>query len=94
MSSVMRIATIKLHLKEHCIETAAKKELNNITYLYFNTNKNPDILLKKIELLQAFIKQSNFPELRSSDERLSGIKEAFVRISMEENNKIILEFEK
>lgn len=90
----MEQLSLILHLRGHCIETAAKNELRYLTELYFNTNDNPDILLKKIELLQAFIQKSDFPILRASDERLYGIKEAFVRISMGNDNIFILDFDK
>ena len=88
----MKTLSIKLHLKDHCIETAAKKKLQYLTDQYFNAKDDPDILLKKIELLKAFIEKSDFPKLRSGDVRLSGTIEVFVRIYLD-NDTFILDFE-
>ncbi|MBN2040457.1 MAG: hypothetical protein JW864_10465 [Spirochaetes bacterium] len=85
----MKELRIKLHLKNHCIETAAKKKLRSLTDQYYNSNEEPDNLLKEIEFLQGFIEQSNFSKLRSDDERLSGDYEVFVDIFMYKDNYII-----
>jgi hypothetical protein len=84
--------SIELYLKEQCIETAAKKELRYLTGHYFNREEEQNDLLEKIELLQAFIEKSDFPKLRSVDERLSGTREVFVRIT-QVNGDFILDIE-
>lgn len=88
----MKRLSIKLHLKDHCIETAAKKKLRDLTDQYYNTENVPDILLQEIKFLQTFIEKSDFPRLRSEDERLSGTQEIFVRIYMKDDT-FILNFE-
>lgn len=89
----MNSTGIKLHLKNHCIETASKKELKRLTDTYLESTDSPDDILKMIELLQDFIKQSDFPALRAGDERLSGIKESIVKISRGESGNIIINIE-
>ncbi len=88
----MKPLRVTLHLTGHCIETAAKMEMRRLTDLYFNTNNDPDALLKKIELLQEFIKKSDFQKLRSGDERFSGAKEATICLSIGSNNNFTLDF--
>ncbi len=89
----MEPASINLFLKDHCIETGAKKELKRLMDQYFEDPDSPDALLEKIELLRRFIEESDFPALRASDERLSGISEATVRISLDETDNFVFEFD-
>jgi len=89
----MASVVIKLHLKNHCIETAANKQLKSLTGQYFESSGSDDEILEKIELLQEFIKESDFPGLRAGDERLSGIVELFVNISRDSSNNFILSVE-
>jgi hypothetical protein len=85
--------TVKIHLKGLCIETGVKKKLKELTYSYLESYDEKSPLLKEIELLQEFIKQADFPGLRTSDDRLAGIKESFVIISKDSLNNVNLEIE-
>ena len=86
-------AFITLHLiSGHCIEYAAKKEWKRLMDAYFeNDDKSNTQLEEKIEILRAFIEESDFPRLRSSDIRLTGEIKALVRISKDTNNAIIMD---
>ncbi len=84
---------IKIHLKDYCIETGIKKKLKELTYSYLEGYDEENSILQEIELLQEFIKQTDFPGLRTSDERLAGIRESFVTISRDSLNNIRLKIE-
>ncbi len=79
---------VKLHLKNHCIETEAKKKLKNLIDFYFESSNNQNSILYRIELLQQFIKESDFPKLRASDEKFSGAIESIVCIYRDNKNNI------
>lgn len=82
---------IKFHLKEHCIECAAKRELNNLMNECFSQSSVSKDIEEKIELVRRFLTESDFPKLRGSDERLSGIIESSVCIYMDENDQLKVE---
>ena len=84
---------LKLHLKDHCIETAAKKMLKSLTDSYFDSDNDNGAILSKIELIQEFIKTSDFPRLRAGNEKLSGTVESLVTISRDSGNRIKIETE-
>ncbi len=84
---------VKLHLKGHCIETEAKRLLKKLTGQYFEGSGKGNEVLEKVELLQDFIKQSDFARLRTENEKLSGIIESFVSITLDDRGKIILNIE-
>ena len=83
-------ARIKFHLKEHCIECAAKRELNDLMNECFSKSTVSKDVEEKIELVRRFLTESDFAKLRS-DERLSGIIESFICISTDENNELNME---
>ncbi|HOK02000.1 MAG TPA: hypothetical protein PKX79_05595 [Spirochaetota bacterium] len=66
---------VTLYTGEHCIETSAKNEFKSLTekLLTCDDEKECEVLGAKLELLRNFLENSNFNELRSSDERLAGI---------------------
>ncbi len=82
---------IKLHVKDHCIECAAKRELNDLMHAYFSKSDTSKDTEEKIELIRRFLTESDFPKLRGSDERLAGIKESSVCIYTDENNELKVE---
>ena len=81
---------IKFHLKEHCIECAAKRELKALMDSCFENSEISKNIEEKIELVRRFLTESDFAKLRS-DERLSGIIESFICISTDENNELNIE---
>jgi hypothetical protein len=83
--------SINLRVKDHCIETAAKIELNRLMERYFNTDDLEGELDDRIELIRDFLEKSDFPGLRSSDPRLSGERESEVVISRSVGGAIMLQ---
>lgn len=81
---------IKFHLKEHCIECAAKRELKALMDSCFENSEISKNIEEKIELVRRFLTESDFVKLRT-DERLSGLVESFVYISTGENNEVKIE---
>lgn len=82
---------IKLHIKDHCIETAAKLEFKKLMDEYFETDNDTGLLEDKIEVLREFIESADFVHLRGSDQRLSGEIETVVYIT-KENDEIKIIF--
>jgi hypothetical protein len=82
---------VNLNVKNHCIETAARMELNRLMETYFKTDDVEGELDGKIELIRDFLEKSDFPGLRSSDPRLSGEREAEVILSRNGNGSIVLD---
>ncbi len=73
--------SVKLHIKDHCIETEAKNEFRRLMDDYFaSETENPD-LEEKIGILREFLEISDFAILRSSDPRLSGEVESYVIVT-------------
>jgi len=82
---------VNLNVKNHCIETAARIELNRLMETYFRTDDVEGELDGKIELIRDFLEKSYFPGLRSSDPRLSGERESEVILSRNGNGAIMLD---
>ncbi len=89
----MAPVVLKLHLKNHCIRTAAKKYYKVLIDQYFENIGDVDEILMKIELLRDFLKESDFPRLRAENEKLSGAVESFVNISRDDGANFILSIE-
>lgn len=83
--------TVKLHIKNHCIETEARNEYRRLMDTYFSTDDLEGELDEKIELLRDFLEKSDFSKLRSSDARLSGQQESHVLIKRTDGGAIKLE---
>ena len=83
--------TVNLHIRNHCIETEARREFNRLMDTYFNTDDVEGELDQKIELLRDFLENSDFPKLRSSDQRFSGGQESNVVIKRNKRGRIVLE---
>ncbi len=84
-------AMVILSVKNHCIETAARMELNRLMETYFKTDDVEGELDGKIELVRDFLEKSDFPGLRSSDPRLSGERDAEVVLSRNGHGTIVLD---
>ena len=64
-----------LHLKGHCIETAAKQERMRVESALLELDvSSPQFgrLAKDLELITAFLESSDFPRIRSDRPELSG----------------------
>jgi hypothetical protein len=83
--------TVKLHIKNHCIETEARNEYRRLMDIYFSTDDLEGELDEKIELLRDFLEKSDFPKLRALDARLSGEHESYVLIKRAVSGAIELE---
>lgn len=84
---------VKLHLKAHCIETEAKRELRRLMNIFFESDSSPADLIESIDILEKFLARSDFPSLRMSDLRLSGDIESIVYITTDEEDTVRLSFE-
>jgi len=82
---------VNLSVKNHCIETAARIELNRLMETYFKTDDVEGELDGKIELVRDFLEKSDFPGLRSSDPRLSGERESRVVLTRNGSGAIVLD---
>lgn len=71
---------VKLQIKDHCIETAAKHEFKRLMDDYFeaDADNETDSIEENIEILREFIEKADFARLRSSDPRLTGEIESVV----------------
>jgi len=87
------VLQVKLHLHDHCIETEAKRELKRLMDLYFESDDESQGIEEQIEILEKFLNRSDFPTLRASDERLSGVVESVVYISVDEDDMVQLQIE-
>lgn len=83
--------TVNLHLRQHCIETEAKREFRRLMDAYFDTDDVEGVLEERIELLRDFLETSDFLSLRSSDRRLSGGRASDVVIRRAGDGAIVLE---
>ena len=63
---------VRLHLGGHCIERAARSEFKRLMDLFFEIDEPEEGMADAIALLGDFIEVSDFPALRSGDERLAG----------------------
>ncbi len=75
-----------MHLKGHCIETAAKKRYEQLVKELLNEENEEKE--KELEFLLEFLKKANFSELRKAG--FDGSEEMFVRIA-KSGNKFIVE---
>ena len=81
---------VKLHIKNHCIETSAKQEFKRLMDNYFESDNGTESIEENIEILREFIEKADFARLRSSDPRLTGEVESVVYLNKEDNEiKII-----
>jgi hypothetical protein len=81
-------AAVNLHLKNHCIETEAKKMFRKMMDDYFTTDDESGVFEEKISLLREFIEGCDFCALRASDMRLSGEVESNVELKRNSRGKI------
>ncbi|MCX7678269.1 MAG: hypothetical protein N2316_03530 [Spirochaetes bacterium] len=88
----MNTVKVILHCAGHCIETAARKELERLMGDYFEGKGDLPSLEAKISLLSDFLHSANFPSLRASDPRLSGEMDCTVALMRNENGRFTFEF--
>jgi hypothetical protein len=66
---------MRFHLKEHCIETAAKKERGRIVSALLELNESNERFQEfadDLDLVTAFLESSDFGKLRSERRELAG----------------------
>jgi len=64
----------------HCIETVAKRELDNLVSSYLQAGKGESEFGEKVELLRSFLESADFRKLRKQSEEylLKGQKIKFI----------------
>ncbi len=84
--------TVILSTDGHCIETAAKIELRRITdrILQSCSDSIDNESERKIELLQQFLRNTDFNALRASDDRLAGMTPALCNLTWDEEKHTLL----
>ncbi len=78
---------VYLRLDGHCVETAARGEFKRLLDRYFSVPDEAEDMEECLELLREFIEKSDFPTLRSSDERLSGAVACTVTVYRDESGE-------
>lgn len=76
---------VKLHIKDHCIETAAKHEFKLLMDKYFESNNETGSIENQIEVLREFLETADFAQMRRSDPKLSGEVESVVYLKKDDN---------
>lgn len=89
MDNTVQKVTVTLLTGTHCVETEAKNEFRRLTSLLLESCDGPDVTEagRKLELLREFIETADFNTLRSSDERLAGIRPGTCVIAWDSNGK-------
>lgn len=78
---------IKLYLNGHCIETAAKEELQKLLDAMLDSQTEDHKLQEQYQLLYDLIHTADFKKLRASDQRLTGIVPYICEIYRDDNGK-------
>ncbi len=86
--------SVILKTGDHCIQGAAKSEFRKITMMILESTGDEisPVLAEQIELLTDFLEKSDFGELRSSDDRLSGTVETVCILKRDENGNPVIMF--
>ncbi len=87
---VSGMGDVHLYIKDHCIETEAKKEFRRLMDAFFTDDFDTGDDEEKIEILRDFLEESDFSELRSSSEVLAGSREGEVILLRDKNGKVTL----
>ena len=88
----MQNVTLTLQTGTHCIETEAKHELRRLTDMLLETEDESAAREsgEQLELLTEFLERSDFNALRSSDERLAGIRPGLCVIGRDSMGKPVV----
>lgn len=73
---------VRLSLKEHCIETSARKEYKRLVSKYLKGEWEREIE-RKIEFLKDFLENTDFRRLRADRPELQGGKDVEVEVIKE-----------
>lgn len=89
MDRPVKGVAVTLHTGTHCVETEAKNEFRRLTGLLLESCDEPAVTEagRQLELLREFIETADFNTLRSSDERLAGIRPGICVIAWDGNGK-------
>lgn len=88
----MKKTSVILKTGGHCIQSSAKNELSRITVIILNSEEGsvPLEIMERYELLEEFLKYTDFSRLRASDERYSGIIPGICIIVRDENGRPVI----
>ncbi|MCK5784731.1 MAG: hypothetical protein KAH06_09795 [Desulfobacterales bacterium] len=79
---------IHLFLKNHCIQTGAKKEYERLLSSYFGntcSENEKSVIEAKIDVLKFFLENADFPFIRGNYQELCGTCELPVRLVVPED---------
>lgn len=82
---------IILNLKEHCIETEARRLHQELVTEYMGIERENKQIGEKIELLRKFVETSDFKKMRSNDRKLAGGMNVKVVLSEDADGAILME---
>jgi len=84
------LTSIPLDLRDHCIETAAKRLYNRKVAQYFKAAKNKPRLEAEIEMLKAVLETFDFGRLRSLYPALAGKSDCSVAIKLDKQKNLVI----
>ena len=84
------IKMIKLDLRNHCIQTEAKRIYNQGIAQYFNSDSDKIQLEVQIEMLKTLLETCDFPRLRSKYPELAGHSHNEVALATDQRNRIVV----
>jgi hypothetical protein len=73
-----------LHLKDHCIETAAKQERRRVVAALLDVDESSEAfrdLADDLDLLSGFLESQDFRKLRSERPELAGGRDLYVELT-------------
>ena len=80
---------IKFNLKDHCIETEAKRLLDKKTRVALQEEEIDKDLENEILFIHEFLKTQNFPSLRTKHPKLAGGIQGFALVYKDRNDFVI-----
>lgn len=88
----MKKVSIQLKTGSCCIQSAAKRELRRISLeiLYSAEENVSPVLSEQFELLEDFLKSTDFNKLRASDGRFAGIKDGLCILHRNDDDKPVI----
>lgn len=81
---------IKLNLKKHCVETELKRLYNRSLSQYFKPGSNQKQIEKIFDVIKTVLENSTISNLRSKYPELSGNSEAYILLSTDRQDRIVI----
>ena len=88
--TILKMVTLRLDVKKHCIETALNRAYNRALAAYFKPEGDRKRLEARIALAKTALKQFDFGHLRSTYPALRGGKAAVVFLGWDNNGCVVL----